>query len=477
MSNLGRHRADHCETLRLELSMLQPLAFFHLRPQRGSSVLHCLLQMIVRTAKRRQQPDNDEKEHKKHDGVPDGNQRMLIRRPTEYVAEEPHARAQRSHCQSGRAPGHPSREARRQQVKSRYCPLTTRKIIHKAKNNCQRHSRGSRGHLRSRTKLSPWIHLELTAGNFDKTVRNFVHGSVYFRRDQNHYPAATSTCQTKTGVTFVRAKLEKSLAPVNSHSPLSAGLFGHHLFFAMPHRNTIPSPQGVAKVVTRAELQNFDAWELAFRNKCKDHRYYEIVDETLEGNFEHHYLVLEDGSGNIGGVQPVFFLRQNLIEGVRGKIRSVVDSIRKTFPRFLTMRVLMVGCAAGTGDLGGSNPKDEQFVAEALSATLRTYARESRASLVVLKDFPARYRRTLAVLSDDGYARVPSMPMTRLALSFQNFDEYLQTLGYVSRKSLRRKFRKTEQDAKIDMEVVNDITPNIDAIYPIYLQVHERSPM
>src|SRR6266516_943085 len=164
------------------------------------------------------------------------------------------ARAQRSHCQSGRAPGHPSREARRQQVQSRYCPLTTRKIIHKAKNNCQRHSRGSRGHLRSRTKLSPWIHLELTAPNFDKTVRNFVHGSVYFQRDQNHYPAATSTCQTKTGVTFVRAKLEKSLAPVNSHSPLSAGLFGHHLFFAMAHGNTIPFPQGVAKVVPRAEL-------------------------------------------------------------------------------------------------------------------------------------------------------------------------------------------------------------------------------
>jgi len=67
--------------------------------------------------------------------------------------------------------------------------------------------------------------------------------------------------------------------------------------------------------------------------------------------------------------------------------------------------------------------------------------------------------------------------MTRLALPYQNFDEYLQALGYVSRKSLRRKFRKTERAAKIDMEVVNDISPHIDAIYPLYLQVHERSPM
>ncbi len=239
----------------------------------------------------------------------------------------------------------------------------------------------------------------------------------------------------------------------------------------------VPFAQGTAKILTLSGLRDLEAWKRAFHNKCKDHRYYELVEETLANDFEYHYAVLEDGSGNIRGIQPIFFVRQNLIEGMRGAFRKIVDLIRKKFPRFLTMRVLMIGCAAGAGELGACNPKDEQFVAEALSATLRTYARESRASLVVLKDFPARYRRTLAVLSDDGYARVPSMPMTRLALSFQNFDEYLQTLGYVSRKSLRRKFRKTEQDAKIDMEVVNDITPNIDAIYPLYLQVHERSPM
>src|SRR2546428_13197313 len=130
------------------------------------------------------------------------------------------------------------------------------------------------------------------------------------------------------------------------------------------------------------------------------------------------------------------------------------DLIRNKVPRFLTMLVLMIGCGAGAGEFGACNPEDEQFVAEALSATLRKYARENRASLVVFKDFPAGYRSTLAILSAHGYARVPSMPMTRLKLSFQNFDEYLHTLSYVSRKSLRRKIRKTERAPKIDMEAV-----------------------
>src|SRR5713226_1839042 len=151
----------------------------------------------------------------------------------------------------------------------------------------------------------------------------------------------------------------------------------------MPASTSIPSPQGAAKVVTRAELQNCDAWKHAFRNKCKDHRYYEIVEETLGGDFEHHYLLLEDDSGNMRAIQPVFFVRQNLVEGVPGKIRSVVDFIRKKLPRFLTMRVLMVGCAAGAGDLGVCDEKDEAWMAKALSASLRTYARQNRASLVV----------------------------------------------------------------------------------------------
>src|SRR6058998_362375 len=178
----------------------------------------------------------------------------------------------------------------------------------------------------------------------------------------------------------------------------------------MAHGNSIPFSEGMAKVVTRADLQKWNTWRCTFQNKCKDHRYYEIVEETLQNDFEHHYLVLEDSSGNVRAIQPVFFVRQNLVEGVPGKIRSVVDTIRKIFPRFLTMRVLMVGCAAGTGDLGAGDKNDQPWVTAALEAILRTYARQNKASLVVLKDFPANYRSPLEMLRSNGYARIPSMP-------------------------------------------------------------------
>jgi len=245
----------------------------------------------------------------------------------------------------------------------------------------------------------------------------------------------------------------------------------------MQHGHTIQFPQGVLKLLTLTELQNCEAWKRALQNKCKDHRYYEIVEETLQDSFEHHHLLLEDDSGNARAIQPVFFVRQNLVEGVPAKISSIVDRVRRIFPRFLTMRVLMVGCAAGTGDLAACDEKDEAWVANALQASLSTYARQNKASLIVLKDFPATYRSELETFPLNGYARIPSMPMTRLPLPYNNWDEYFRTLSKATRKDLRRKFRKAEQTPRIEMEVVNDITILVDEIYPLYLAVHERSPL
>ncbi len=139
------------------------------------------------------------------------------------------------------------------------------------------------------------------------------------------------------------------------------------------------------------------------------------------------------------------------------------------------MKTLMVGCTAGEGHLGACRPEDAVWAAEGLHSCLKAFARHSRASLVVLKDFPSSYREPLRNFSSNGYTRVASMPATRLSLQHRGFDEYVASLGKATRKNLRRKFRKTAQSAPIDFAVLHDVTPVIDEVYPLYLQVHERS--
>lgn len=239
---------------------------------------------------------------------------------------------------------------------------------------------------------------------------------------------------------------------------------------------TIPLPDGNAHILSRAQLAECPAWKEIFRDQCKDHRFYEIIARTLREDFEYEYIVLKDASGTLRAIQPIFFVRQNVVEGVPG-LRAAVDTIRRRFPKFLTLRILMVGCAAGESHLGVLRHEDEEWAARALHSSLKKYARQRGASLVVLKDFSSRYRSTLSSFSLNGYARVPSMPMTQLALHHGDFETFLMTLGKATRKNLRRKFRKAEKAEPITCDVVSDITPHIEEVYPLYLQVYQRSPL
>lgn len=250
---------------------------------------------------------------------------------------------------------------------------------------------------------------------------------------------------------------------VPARCPMSTGLI-------------IPFPHGVARVLSLREVQRLDDWKGSFAGKCKDHRFYEMVEETFDSQFEHSYLLLEDHAGKVRAIQPHFFVDQNLADGIPA-LRTAVNRIRRRFPRFLTMRVLMVGNAAGEGHLSTYAPEDEEWVANALNTALQCYAKHLRVSLIVFKDFPAGYRHALRNLAAHGYTRVPSMPMTELKLSYTDFDHYLSTLGASTRKDLRRKFRRTAAAPPITLEIVTDLTPYVEEVYPLYLQVHERSPL
>src|SRR5581483_3774212 len=175
--------------------------------------------------------------------------------------------------------------------------------------------------------------------------------------------------------------------------------------------------QGCASTcaVGRKEIAEHPAWKSAFASQRKDYRYYEIVEDTILQGFDYRYLLVEDSEGRTLGVQPLFLLDQDLIAGTGGAVQAVVGKIRRLFPRFLFMRTLMLGCAAGEGHLDYQSDADAEVVAQTIADELRRYARQARASLVVLKEFHAEYRRPLARLSRKGFTRVPSLPMTRLS--------------------------------------------------------------
>jgi predicted N-acyltransferase len=140
------------------------------------------------------------------------------------------------------------------------------------------------------------------------------------------------------------------------------------------------------------------------------------------------------------------------------------------------MRTLMIGCAAGEGHLDDSDELSRADQARLLAATLTRHAIDLGARLIVLKEFPAKYRDDLRCFVRAGYARVPSLPMTRLNIDYPSFEAYMiSALSSRTRRDLRRKMRAATQGSAIELRIVRDVTPFIDEVYPLYLGVYERS--
>ena len=240
------------------------------------------------------------------------------------------------------------------------------------------------------------------------------------------------------------------------------------------------TPFGPARVVSRADMLDPQDWHMAFDGFAKDDRYYRLCETTLaQPNFDYRYLLLRDRKGWVRALQPLFFTDQDLLAGLSTGLRTRVDAIRRRFPRFLTMKMLMVGCTAGEGHLGLTGGADDTEAIDGLLEALTIYGRRHGAAIITFKDFTRDHRPHLTPPARRrGFVRMPSFPATVIHLDdYRDFDDYLaRRLSKATRKSLRRKFRPDGDDQPpITMEVRTDVTECVDEIHGLYLQVLARS--
>src|SRR5271166_5357930 len=98
---------------------------------------------------------------------------------------------------------------------------------------------------------------------------------------------------------------------------------------------------GTVKLVSRSEIALLPHWQTAFAGERKDHRFYELLEDTLTDGFSYGYLVVESG-GDARAIQPCFIVDQDLLGGISGFAKRCFDTVRRVWPRFMRARTLMV---------------------------------------------------------------------------------------------------------------------------------------
>jgi len=138
---------------------------------------------------------------------------------------------------------------------------------------------------------------------------------------------------------------------------------------------------------------------------------------------------------------------------------------------------MMVGCVAGEGHLDDGDESTRAATARSLASAIVGHARAESAPDRA-QEFPDQYRDARSCFVRGGFTRIPSMPHTRLNIAYAtSMITCNRPLNSATRRKLRKKFNATASGVPIALSVVNDVTPIVDEIYPLYLQVYERSKL
>src|SRR5690242_8505252 len=98
---------------------------------------------------------------------------------------------------------------------------------------------------------------------------------------------------------------------------------------------TVKTSFGSAAVADGIPPEDYETWVAGFKDYPTDHRYYEIVHESLKDQFAHYYLLLRDAGGTARAIQPFLIVSQDLATGTPAFIRNFLARLRRHFPGFL----------------------------------------------------------------------------------------------------------------------------------------------
>jgi len=228
-----------------------------------------------------------------------------------------------------------------------------------------------------------------------------------------------------------------------------------------------------AEVVRSIRQIDEEEWNGSFPPHPEDYRFYTALHDALEDQFELSYLVIRNGAQCVC-IIPCFLTDYALDTTADGPLKTILSSVRAALPGLFTVRAFVCGSPATDGRLPVDFPRHEEAASLAIG-TLRSIAREKKASFLAFKDFPEEPVLFFESLAREGFRAVRTYPSVNLKIGFSSFEEYLASLSRATRKDLRRKFRNDEGAEAIDMEVRTGIGDALDDVYRLYLETFDRS--
>lgn len=235
-----------------------------------------------------------------------------------------------------------------------------------------------------------------------------------------------------------------------------------------PHSSVL-SP--LVDTITRAQ------WEALFPDHPDSFDMVRLTQSAGIDGFTFRHIVVREGDLPVL-LLPLFEVRLELADLVGSKLARLVRLAARLMPGVLAPRLLGVGFVEGEwGEVGFRRDIDAATLAKAWEtalAALTELGRQLKSDLTVLLNFTPGTLETLPPSFVQRFASIPTYPCGRLAITFENLEDYLRALSRPTRKDLNRKLRAA---AGIEIRRTRDPAPWLDTIYHLYCETVKRSDL
>lgn len=211
-------------------------------------------------------------------------------------------------------------------------------------------------------------------------------------------------------------------------------------------------------------------WNSVFGGDSPEgYRFFKTLEESRLEDFSFYYIVLLQ-KGSIVLIAPLFIADFSLDIAMQGAIAGLIQKARKIMPRFFILKTLFCGSPFGEcGQLGiKKDIGDKAALIKELTRVMDKFCRAKNIPFAVFKDFLEKDTDILDSLQDEGFFKVESFPCAVTELNFKTLDEYINSLGQATRKSLRKKIKRAYALANISIKVADDADGIIDQVQALY---------
>ena len=223
-----------------------------------------------------------------------------------------------------------------------------------------------------------------------------------------------------------------------------------------------------AEIITDITRISPEEWSRVYPQVLESYYFFKTLQESGLEQFEWHYILIYE-TKELVGIAPCFLMHYPLDTTIQGLGKAILLKIKKKFPNFMELKVLVCGLPMGQGRIGVT--RDPRAVVRVICEAMESLAASRKISVLGFKDFGLQECEWLDALQAEGYYKFESMPSTEMAVPFRSFDEYVKTLNRASRDGLKRKLKKIDRSTPLPMETRERLSENeLDQVHALYTQ-------